>query len=106
MGDVRVAGHMARKSTVRDLSGSIINMLDEADGGWIIRNRQVVNQDKFNAYIQKEKDKVEAAQAVSHQVASPNVEERAIAPSKVDALEKKVEGMETKLDAILKALSK
>lgn len=106
MGDVRVAGHMARKSTVRDLSGNIINMLDEADGGWIIRNRQVVNQEKMDAYIKKEQDKALAAQAVVHQVTSPNAEERVVAPSKVDALEKKVEGMETKLDAILKALSK
>lgn len=106
MGDVRVAGHMARKSTVRDLSGNIINMIDETDGGWIIRNRQVVNQEKFQEYLQREKDKQEAAKAVAHQVTSPNAEERTTAPSRIETLEKRIDSQDAKLDAILNALKK
>jgi hypothetical protein len=47
MGNINVSGRMARKSVVKDMNGNIINLIDETDGGWIIRNRQVVNPEKF-----------------------------------------------------------
>ena len=108
-----IADHLYRKSTMRDMQGNIINLIDEANGGYIIRNRQVVNPERF-AEIQKiEQDKREAALAATKAIESPNAAQRnqtaAVAieqTNKVDALEKKVDGMETKLDAILKALSK
>lgn len=97
---------MARKSTVRDLNGNIINMIDESDGGWIIRNRQVVNQEKYQELLKKEEDKKLAAQAIIHQKVDDNAPDRTVAPSKVEALEKRVEDMDSKLDAILKAIKK
>lgn len=105
-GNINVSGHMARKSTVRDLNGNIINMIDESDGGWIIRNRQVVNQEKYQELLKKEEDKKLAAQAIIHQKVDDNAPDRTVAPSKVEALEKRVEDMDSKLDAILKAIKK
>lgn len=100
---------MARKSVVKDLSGNIITMLDETDGGYIVRNRNIVNQEKWQEYLKKEEDKKIAAQAILHQKVDANAPDRTIAPTqnaKVEALEKKVEDMDSKLDAILKAISK
>ena len=105
--------NLRRKSILRDTSGNIINWLDEADGGWIIRNRQVVNPDKWNAILKAEEDKRIAAQAAAQPVqASPEAEalrkgngkSTASPLSKVDELEKKVDNMESKLDAILSKL--
>lgn len=106
--------NLRRKSITRDTSGNIINYIDETDGGWIIRARQVVNQDKWNEILKREEDKKIAAQASAEQVgasqtaiasrqgtpAIPNVS----TPDKVDELEKKVDNMESKLDAILAKL--
>jgi uncharacterized protein YceH (UPF0502 family) len=106
---VQVANRMARKSVVKDLNGNIINLIDETDGGWIIRNRQVVNVEKYNALLQKEKDKQEAAKVVmdtSLHKNDPHAPDRTAAPSKMQELEKKVEGIESKLDQILNALNK
>lgn len=100
---------MARKSVVKDLSGNIITMLDETDGGYIVRNRNIVNQEKWQEYLKKEEDKKIAAQAILHQKVDANAPDRTINPTqnaKVEALEKKVEDMDSKLDAILKAISK
>lgn len=127
--------NLRRKSILRDTSGNIINWLDEAGGGWIVRNRQVVNADKWNAILKAEEDKKIAIQAASQAVsASPQSEAlRSGKPlqeirenplpvvkpvvekkkrvskkekSKVDELEKKVNSMDDKLNAILKALNK
>ena len=107
--------NLKRKSVLKDMNGNIINLLDEADGGWIIRGRQIVNQDKWNQILQKEEDKRLAAQASAEQVLAPkhieaqragNKESTVNPPDKVDLLEKKVDNMESKLDAILKALNK
>lgn len=100
---------MARKSVVKDLSGNIITMLDETDGGYIVRNRNIVNQEKWQEYLKKEEDKKIAAQAILHQKVDESAPDRTINPTqnaKVEALEKKVEDMDSKLDAILKAISK
>ena len=108
--------NLRRKSILRDTSGNIINLLDESDGGWIIRGRQVVNQDKWNEILKKEEDRKLAAQAQASQVSAPaHIEaQRAgdkstVSPQKesnlkVDELEKKVDNMESKLDAILAKL--
>ena len=107
--------NLKRKSVLKDMNGNIINLLDEADGGWIIRGRQIVNQDKWNQILQKEEDKRLAAQAQAQQVSAPKhiedlragkgVELPTANPlSKVDELEKKVDNMESKLDAILAKL--
>lgn len=106
MSDINIAPHMARKSTVRDLSGNLITLIDENDGGYIVRNRQVVNPEKWNVLVQKEKDKQEAAKAQGMQKVDANAPDRTVAPSKVDALEKKVAGMENNIAEILKLLQK
>jgi uncharacterized FlaG/YvyC family protein len=100
---------MARKSVVKDLNGNIITMLDETDGGYIVRNRSVVNQEKWAEYLKKEEDKKLAAQAILHQKVDEQAPDRTVPPAqnaKVEALEKKVEDIDSKLDAILKALNK
>lgn len=106
MSNINVHGHMARKSVTRDLQGNIINWIDESDGGWIIRNRQVVNQRKLDEYAQREKDRREAAKAVAEQRVDHSAPDRTAAPSKVDALEKRMDATDAKLDAILAALKK
>jgi len=104
---------LRKKSILRDTNGRIINWLDEANGGWIIKNRQVVNQARYDEELQKEKDKLTASSAIAEQVvATP--ENLALRtgiirtdnPSKVDELEKKVNDMDSKLEAILKAVAK
>lgn len=106
-GNIQV-GTLYRKSILRDLSGNIINLRDDADGGWIIQNRRVVNQEKLDELAKKEEDKRLAAQAESMAVQAPvqSMEERSGNPSKMKELEEKVNSMESKLDAILLALKK
>lgn len=106
---INISNRMARKSVVKDLSGNIITMLDETDGGYIVRNRSIVNPEKWQQHLQREEDKKIAAQAIIHQKVDENAPDRTGAPTqnaKVEALEKKVEDMDNKLDAILKALNK
>lgn len=100
---------MARKSTVRDTSGNIINMIDETDGGWIIRNRRVVNVEKYERMLQAEEDKKIAARAIAEQITRPDAPDRTVNPTesvKIDALEKRIDNQDAKLDAILAALKK
>lgn len=104
---------MAKKSTMKDLNGNIINLVDETDGGWIIRGRQVVNQEKWDALVKKEQDRIEASKAAANAIASPNAEIRNQSPevarqelSKVNDLEKRIDAQDKKLDAILEALKK
>lgn len=98
-------GQLHRKRTVRSLSGNIIDMTDDY-GRDIIRKGNVVNQEAVNELAAKEKDRQTAAQSITAKVESPHVEERVAPPTKMAELEKKVEGMESKLDAILNALKK
>lgn len=95
-----------KKRTIRNLSGEIIELLDEANGGYIIRNKQIVNPERWEELQKIERDKIEAAKAITQQVSSPNAEARTSSPSKVDNLEKRVDGLDSKLDKILKALNK
>ena len=101
-----IVGDLHKKKTVRNMSGEIIDMLDETNGGWIIRNKQVVNQKRYDEILKIEYDKSVAAKAIAEQVSFPDAPDRTISPSKVDVLEKKVAGMEGKLDKILSALNK
>lgn len=71
MGGINIAPRMARKKIVKDLKGGIIDMIDETDGGYIIRGRQVVNQEKWEEYLKKEADKKEAAQAMAKAIHVP-----------------------------------
>ena len=103
---INVSGHMARKSIVRDISGNVINMIDETDGGWVIRNRQVVNQEKYDRILKAEEDKKIAAQAIAHQVSRPDAPDRTVVPGKMEALEQRINDQDAKLDAILAALKK
>ena len=107
-----IIGTLHKKSILRDTSGNIISWLDETDGGWIIKNRQIVNQAKYDSYVKKEHDKQIAAKAASEQAISPNSEVRngvsheTKENPKLEELEKKVNGMDDKLNAILKAIKK
>lgn len=106
--------NLRRKSITKDISGNIINWVDETDGGWIVRGRQIVNQDKWNAFVKREEDKRVASQASAEQVSAPQsaVASRQGVPPistptpqpKVDDLSKRVDNMESKLDAILAKL--
>ena len=105
------AGRLARNKIVRDLDGNIIDWYNEAQGGWIIQKRQIVNQEVWNAFVQKEIDKREAAKAVSQ---AKIREEDISQPTKeikqdnkeMKKLEKRVNDMDKKLDAIINALNK
>ncbi len=107
-------GHLYKKRTIRNLNGSIRYMEDEANGGVIIRNGQVVNQARLDELAAVEEDKRKAATAFTQPAeASPDVvptERNQVAPkvgeSKVEQLEKKVESMETNISAILALLQK
>lgn len=102
-----VVGTLYRKSVMRDLSGNIRNWRDEANGGWIIHNYQVVNQERYNEELKKEEDKRSAATAQSQAVvASVPIEQRNAPPGKVEELEKRINEQDKKLDKILELLNK
>lgn len=107
---VQVAGRMFRKSSTKDINGNLINMIDETDGGWIVRNRQIVNPEKWNEYQKREKDKQEAAKAIHHQKTDTNAPDRSVAPNQIDALKKEMgdfkKDVDEKFNAIMAALKK
>jgi hypothetical protein len=101
-------GTLYRKRTVRNLSGNIVDMVDESDGGTIISKGRVVNEEKILELKKKEDDRKVAAQAQSQQAIAPaHIEEtRTAQPSKLQEMEKKIADQDVKLDAILALLSK
>lgn len=100
-------GHLYRKKTVRNLDGSIREMLDETDGGYIIRGGRVVNQEKLDELAKKEQDRMTAATEATQVEMPPEIaEQRVHSPTKMQELEKKVAEQDTKLDAILELLKK
>lgn len=107
MGNINV-GHLYKKRTVRKLSGEIIDLVDEANGGYIIRNGRVVNQELYDEMKRKEEDRKLAAQAILNPAPVPaDVEEqRSASPSKLSELEKRIDSQDAKLDAILAAIKK
>lgn len=107
MGNVRV-GQLYRKRVVKNTNGDIIDLMDEANGGVIVSKGRVVNQERWNEIVKVEEDKKIAAQAIAHAINNPQapIAERNAAPSKVEDLEKRINGMDDKLNAILAALKK
>jgi hypothetical protein len=106
MGGVTV-GHLFRKRTVRNLRGQIIDMSDESDGGVIISKGRVVNQEKIDEIAKKELDrKTAATEATQVHVHEQVAEQRTVAPTKMQELEKRIDSQDAKLDAILAALKK
>lgn len=96
---------------MRDMNGNIINLLDETNGGYIIKNRQVVNQERWNEILKMEQDKREAALASTKAVSSPNAHLRngtptPTQPDKVTELETRLNKQDEKLDAIINLLNK
>jgi len=92
---------------MRDLSGNIREWRDEANGGWIIQNYQIVNQERYNEELKKQEDKAKAATAQSQAVVSAvPVEQRNAPPGKVEELEKRINDQDKKLDKILDLLKK
>lgn len=120
---INVSPHMARKSITKDTSGNIINMIDETNGGYIVRNRQIVNQAKWDELVKAEQDKRDAAKAALEAVAvnpelaalrnqvgvTPEQVAQAQAAQGVDRvgqLEGRMNSLDDKLDKILNALQK
>lgn len=56
-------GHLHKNKIVKDLKGNIIDWYDEANGGWIIKARTVVNQERWQQHLAMLKDRAEAAKA-------------------------------------------
>ena len=85
-------------------------MLDEADGGYIIRGRQVVNQEKWQEHLKKEADKKEAAQAMAKAISAPPelAEARSGNPSAMKELKEEMvefkKEVNDKFSAILEAI--
>ena len=111
-GNINIAPRMAKRSVVRDLRGNIIDLIDETDGGYIIRKSQVVNQAKYDEILMKEADRKEAAQAIAKAVTPPPevVEMRQGGQASKDIKEIKEQFQEfkkevdTKFEAILQAI--
>lgn len=103
MGNTQV-GKLFKKTIVRDMNGGIRDMRDEANGGWIVRGGQVVNQEKWNEYAKVQKDKQEALKAASEPKIREDYPEQN--PAVASQLEQRVDKMEETLAAILKAVSK
>mgnify|MGYP001609973239 CR=1 FL=1 len=100
-------GHLYKKRTIRNLDGSIRLLQDDTMGGTIIRDGQVVNQAAIEIMAEKEKDRQTAAtEATQVSVPQAIVEERTVAPTKMQELEKRIDSQDTKLDAILDLLKK
>lgn len=91
---------MFRKSIVKDLSGNIITLMDEADGGYIIRNRQIVNPAKWEELQKKERDKQEAAKAQSMEKRDNDAPDRTVTATVARENNTRMEKLETKVDSM------
>ncbi len=105
-----ITGTLYKKMVRRDLSGNIIDFRDDANGGWIIRDRQIINQARIDELAKIEEDKRKAATAETNAIQAPPevIEQRLGNPSasnaKMEVLEKRIDSQDAKLDAILLAL--
>lgn len=113
MSNINVHGHLYKKRIVRNTAGQIIDWQDEANGGWIIRKGQIVNQERYDEWKKQEEDKKIAAQAILNQKVDPNAPDRTVTAkeaveqqNKQQELEQRIDAQDKKLDAILEALSK
>ena len=116
---IQVSPHLAKRRIVKDLQGNIVDLYQEGDGGWIIRGREVINQEKWDEITKKKQDEIQAASAIAHAKVDENAPDRTVdaktavenlakatkQEEKVAELDKKVTDMDSKLDAILKALN-
>ena len=57
MGNVKIADRLFRKSVLRDLSGNIRNWRDDENGGWIVKDYQIVNQARIDELAKIEEDR-------------------------------------------------
>lgn len=106
MGNTQV-GKLFKKTIVRGMDGGIRDMRDEANGGWIVRGGQVINQEKWQEYLKVQKDKEESAKAAAEpKIRQDYPETKESNPAVASKLEERVDKMEEKLAAILKAVSK
>jgi hypothetical protein len=101
-------GQLYKKRVIYNMNGGIRELTDETNGGRIISNGHVVNQERYDELLKIEEDKRIAAQAIAHQVSAPThvAEGRTATPSKMQELEKRIDSQDAKLDAILAALKK
>lgn len=83
-------------------------MVDEANGGVIISKGRVVNQERIDELAKIEQDKKNSATAFVQPSVAPSgvIEERVVAPSKVENLEKEVAGIKDNIATILSLLQK
>jgi len=93
---------MARKSKVMDLGGNIIDLLDETNGGYIIRGRQIVNHEKWEEILQKERDRVSAARAMTEAVSNPSSVDRNVNPTEQNSLRSEVEELKKTIAKLTK----
>lgn len=100
-------GHLHKRRLVKDMRGNIIDWFDEANGGWIVQKRVIVNKDRYNEEMTKLQDKRDAAKAASEAKVRDEENYPAEAPNeeKKPKLEERVDGLESKLDAILNKLN-
>jgi uncharacterized protein (DUF4415 family) len=105
MGNTQV-GKLHKNRVVKDLNGNIIDWFDEAGAGWIVRGRQIVNTEAWNAHVAKQKDKMEAAKAAANPKIRqdyPEQKDGQTEASKVDRLEHELAEMK---EMLKKALEK
>lgn len=107
---IQVAPRMARKAIVKDLSGQVIDMIDEVNGGYIIKNRVIVNKERWAELQKIEEDKRLAAVASTMAITNPSAPDRTISPSAESGLRKEFaefkKDVDSKFDAILEVLKK
>lgn len=107
---INVAPRMARKAVVKDLSGQVIDMVDEINGGYIIKNRRVVNKERWAELQKIEADKKLAAIASTMAITNPSAPDRGTSPSAENGLRKEFaefkKDVDSKFDAILAVLKK
>ena len=99
-------GKLHKNKMVKDMRGNIIDWHDEAGAGWIVRGRQVVNQEAWDAYLNKQKDKQEAAKAAANpkiREEYPETKEGVTESSRVEKLEGELAEMK---EMLKKALEK
>lgn len=106
---INVAPRMAKKSITKDLHDQIINMIDETDGGYIIRNRQIVNPEKWQEHLDKERDRREAALAATMAINNSTAPDRNVNPSQLEDIKEEMaefkKSVDDKFAAILEAIN-
>jgi len=90
-------GTLHKKRIVKDLSGNIIDWFDEVNGGWIIKDRAIINHKRWEEEQKKIKDKIEASKAQSLMRNNPAVNSEM---SEVPATSKKIKEMENDIKDI------